>query len=1150
MNKIDAKVLNKRSLLKNNIRRMKLLAICLILGLQFSYGENSYSQTTSISINAVGKTVKEVLNEISKKTEFVFIYQDEALDLERRVTANFSGEKVDAILNSLFTDTNNTYVISGRQIYISKKQPIPGDEEPSKQTQKITGRITDTNGELLVGVNIVIKGTTNGTISDIDGNFTLNAVPGQTLVISFIGFKKQEILVSEQTQLSIVLEEDQTQLGDVVVVGYGNQKKASVIGSVQSIKATELKVPSTQLSTSFAGRVAGLIAVQRSGQPGADGANFWIRGISTFGGTTTPLIILDGVQISSGDLNNIDPEIIESFSVLKDATATALYGTLGANGVMIITTKNGRDLDKPKINVRIENSIAAPTYKVNLADGVTYMNMYNEAQKNPSSTSFIPYSQEKINGTIAGNNPTLYPNVNWYDELFNDYQTTQKAIINITGGSSKVDYFSSLSGSHESGMLKSRSKDFFSYSNNISLWRYNFQNNLRYYPTKTTTVGLRLNVQLRDENSPYRSAGDLFNNVIYSNPVDFPILFSTDDPRNLSSTTDHLMWGGKASSNDRRINPLAEMVRGYNSDFQSTVIAALQLDQKLDFITNGLNFSGLVSFKNWSRTHISRSSNYNQYYLGNIYYNGEGDISEYDLVRTTGSPVSTVLDIDGDNSFGRGDRTMYIQGQLNYSKVIDDVHSLGAMILYNQNEFNINTPGTLKESLPKRKQGIAGRVTYGYANRYMAEFNFGYNGSENFAKGHRYGFFPSVALGYNISEEAFWESIKPVISHMKIRGSWGQVGNDQTDDARFLYLADIDLQSDDAKYTTGIDQNYSQSGPVYKRYQNSDLSWEIGTKTNIGVDLQLFDSFEIVFDVFKERRENIFMERQSIPNFFGASGTAIYGNLGEVENKGFDGAVNYNKQVNPDLFVSVKGTFSFAKNKILSYDEPAYLLYPGNSRVGHSINQPLLYTAERLFIDDAEVANSPDQLIGGFISGGDIKYTDIPDINGETDGQIDQNDRQYMGHPTVPELVYGLGTSLQYKKWDFSVFFQGVARTSLVMSGFHPFGTSYTRNVLQFVADDYWSESNQDIYAKYPRLSIADNANNTAASTYWLRDASFLKLKNLEFGYSHKFMRFYLSGTNLLTFSKFKEWDPEMGGGSGLKYPTMRVVNLGVQFTL
>ncbi|TDN97123.1 SusC/RagA family TonB-linked outer membrane protein [Sunxiuqinia elliptica] len=1147
MTNIDANDLNKRSVLKNYIRRMRLLVICLILGLQMSYGENSYSQTVTISLNTAGKTVKSVLDEISQKTEFVFIYQDNSLDLDRRVHERFEEQGINHILDALFKDTDNAYVISGRQVYITKKKEVKEEYEEAQQTKRVTGKITDSKGESLIGVNVVIKGTLNGTITDVDGNFEVNVVPGQTLVISFIGFKKQEILINDQSQLTVIMEEDQTQLDDVVVVGYGNQKKASVVGSVQSIQPAELKVPSTQLSTSFAGRVAGLIAVQRSGQPGADGANFWIRGISTFGGTTSPLIILDGVQISSGDLNNIDPEIIESFSILKDATATALYGTLGANGVMIITTKTGKNLTKPQINVRVESSIASPTYKVDLVDGVKYMTMYNEAQKNPSSSSYIPYAQSKINGTIAGDDPLLYPNVDWYDELFNNYQTTQKGIVNITGGSEKVDYFTSLSASHETGLLKSRSKDYFSYNNNIRLWRYNFQNNLRYNLTSSTKVALRLNVQLRDENSPNKGTNSLFSSVINSNPVDFPIMYPTTDQRIMNMTSDHIMWGGKANTNQRQENPLAEMIRGFNSDFQSTVIAALQLDQKLDFITKGLNFSGLYSFKNWSRTHIARSANYNQYYLGNVFYN-QGAVSEYDLVRTTGSPVSTVLDIVGGDSFGRGDRTMYFQAQLNYKRTLNDIHTIGAMALYNQNEFNINTPTSLKGSLPKRKQGLAGRLTYGLKNRYMAEFNFGYNGSENFAKGHRFGFFPSFALGYNVSEEPYWESIKPIVSHLKIRGSWGKVGNDQTSGDRFLYLADINLE--DAGYRTGIEQNYSQSGPVYNRYQNDDLSWEIGTKTNIGIDLQLFDSFEFVFDIFKEKRENIFLQRQAIPNFFGTAGTKIYGNLGVVENKGFDGAINYNKQVSPDLFVSVKGTYSFAKNKILEYDEPAFREYPGNSRVGHSVNQYLLYTADRLFIDNAEVENSPTQLIGGFINGGDIKYVDIPNINGETDGQIDQNDRRYMGHPSVPEFVYGLGTSVQYRKWDFSLFFQGVARTSLVMNNFHPFGNSLTRNVLEFIADDYWSENNQNIYAKYPRLSIADNPNNTVNSTYWLRDASFLKLKNLEFGYSHKYLRVYLSGTNLLTFSKFKEWDPEKGGGSGLSYPTMRVFNLGIQLTL
>lgn len=1136
-----------KGLQRKNVLCMKLTLLLLCSNVFLAVG-NSYAQNTKFTFSGNSVRLSEVLEEIKENSEFSFFYNHELIDLTQIVSYDVEDATVFEILDKVLAKTGIKYEVIDKTIILS---PVPVQVKSKvQQTQKktVTGTVTDKDGLPLTGVTILIKETSNGTITDADGKYSLSAPVGAVLEFSFIGMKPVQQEVGKLSVIDITMEDDAVGVDEVVVVGYGNQKKASVVGSVQSINAKELEVPSTQLSTSFAGRVAGLIAVQRSGEPGADGANFWIRGISTFGGVTTPLIILDGVPISSGDLNNIDPEIIESFSVLKDATATALYGTLGANGVMIITTKTGKNLAKPRINARVEASISAPTRKVQLVDGVTYMQMYNEGQKNPSSADRIPYTQEKIDRTIAGEDPTVYPNINWYDEMFRDFQSTQKAIINITGGGSKVDYFSSLSASHESGMLKSLSTDYFSYNNNISIWRYNFQNNITYRPTNTTKVALRLNVQLRDANTPYKSTGNLFGNIIRSNPVDFPIIYPADDTRIEGGTNEHIMWGGVINTTTRQVNPVAEMTRGYSTTFQSTVIAAIQLDQDLSMITKGLNFSGLVSFKNFSNTVVARAADYNQYYLGDVYYGEDGSVDSYNLTNTKGSPVSTVLDIDGSASSGSGDRTMYIQAQLNYNKTIGKYHKFGLMALYNQNEFNINTPSSLRASLPKRKQGLAGRVTYGYHDKYLAEFNFGYNGSENFAEGHRYGFFPSFAIGYNISNEKFWDAIRPAISHLKFRGSWGLVGNDQSNSGRFLYQADIDLTS--AGYTTGINQNYSQSGPVYNRYQNNDLSWEIGEKLNVGVDMQLFDSWEVVFDIFRENRRNIFMERRTIPNFFGTAATTIYGNLGEVENKGFDGAINYNKQINKNLFISVKGTVSYAKNKIISYDEPAYKLYPGNSRVGHSVNQPLLYMAERLFIDNAEVANSPIQLIGGFISGGDIKYTDIADINGETDGKIDPNDRQYTGYPTIPELVYGLGTSLQYKKWDFSVFFQGAARTSLIMSGFHPFGNTYTQNVLQFIADDYWSENNQDINAKYPRLSIASNANNTVASTYWQRDASFVKLKNMEFGYSLKKFRFYISGSNLLTFSKFKLWDPEMGGGSGLKYPTMRTINLGIQCTL
>lgn len=479
------------------------------------------------------------------------------------------------------------------------------------------------------------------------------------------------------------------------------------------------------------------------------------------------------------------------------------------------------------------------------------------------------------------------------------------------------------------------------------------------------------------------------------------------------------------------------------------------------------------------------------------------------------------------------------------------------MLLYNQDQYNVNNPGDLIASLPQRKQGLAGRLTYSYDYRYLAEFNFGYNGSENFAEGHRFGFFPSLALGYTISREKWFEPLNDVITNLKIRGSWGLVGNDQIGAERYIYMSNIELQNSDLGFTTGRDQNTTYWGPKYLRYANPDITWEVGSKFNIGMDLTLFNDFNLTFDVFKEIRRDIFMERQSIPDFIGTSpsdmwmnlSTKLYGNLGKVENKGLDFSIDYNHVFNKDFSMSFKGTFTYAANKVLEYDEPDYQAYPNLSRVGHSINQPLLYIAERLFIDDEEVAHSPKQNLGGFVQAGDIKYKDIPNAEGVCDGVIDANDRVYTGHPTVPEIVYGFGPSFQYKKWDFSCFFQGAARTSIVVGDIHPFGTDGLRNVQTFIADDYWSESNQNIYAAYPRLSKQYNQNNTVASTYWLRNGAFLKLKDIELGYSFKMFRVYLRGSNLLTFSPFDLWDPEQGNGNGLFYPTQKSFNVGIQFS-
>lgn len=1010
----------------------------------------------------------------------------------------------------------------------------------------VSGTVVDATGEAIIGASILVKGTeSHGTVTDIDGKYSLSNVPqSATLVFTYMGMKQQEIAVNGRTTINVTMQEDSELLEEVVITAFGTgQKKASMVGSVQTVRPSELKVPSANLSNSFAGRMAGVIAFQRSGQPGADGASFFIRGISTISGATSPLIILDGVQVAAGDLNALDPEVIEGFSILKDATATALYGTRGANGVMIVTTKSGANLDKPKINFRFEANMAQPTSIPKFADGPTYMRLFNEAATNLGS-GVIQYAPEQIQGVEQGLNPYVFPNVNWYDEMFKDRAYNQKFNFNIRGGGKKLDYFMSVSVNHETGMIRGRSKEFFSFDNNINVMRYAFQNNINAHLSETSKISLRLNAQLLDRRGPnFDNVNAIFGSTISANPVDFPIMFPKDE------NVQHIKWGAYTGSNIGAFNPLAGLVSGYRDTFSSTVIANLEFEQKLDFLTEGLRFNALASFKNWSETSVYRGAPYNSYRVTEFSRQPDGT---YDYVLGMNGTEQTV--VLGSTQGSAGDRRIYMQGILNYDRTFNDVHAVNAMLVYNQDEFNLNNLWNsdsymiLINSLPRRKQGLAARLSYGYDNRYLLEFNAGYNGSENFAKGHRWGFFPSVAAGYNVSEESFFKPLTSTIQQLKLRASWGLVGNDQIGGQRFVYMPNISLGG--IGYTTGIDQDYALSGPKYNRYANYDLTWEIGEKINAGIDLKLFNSLDITFDMFREHRKNIFQQRGTIANYLGTAGTAVFGNTAEVMNKGFDLSLTYNKKFNKDWSTYMTGSFTFARNKILKYDEPADQDYPNLINVGNPLNMHWGYVAEGLFYDQAEIDNRPLQQISGNVAPGDIKYKNFPNKNGEYDNQIDNMDRMALGYPTVPEIVYGFGPTFSYKNFDFGFFFQGVARTSLMMGGFHPFGTNTKTNIPQWVVDSHWSQDNQNIHAAYPRLTKDDHANNTTGSTYWLRDASFLKLKNAEVGYRFKNMRVYLRGSNLLTFSSFKLWDPEMGGGSGLSYPTQRVFDLGFQMNI
>lgn len=1123
------------SVARKNGKYLLLFVFCfLVAALQAKSPVYGQAKTFTVSLKNV--TLKEVISYVEKNSQYVFFFKPEVINQSTQISVSLKNATVKQLLDKVSEQANIVYEMKERQIVLKKKKV--SEQSVSQKKRLLQGLVKDEQGNPIIGASIQLKNTGTGVITDLDGLFQIQVTDkNSVIVISYIGYVTQEISVGDRSSITVQLKEDTKSLEEVVVTAFGaTQKKETMVGSIQQVRPAELKVPSSSLSTSFAGRMAGVIAIQRSGQPGADGADFWIRGKSTFGDATGVLIVLDGVEISSSDLNALDPEVIESFSILKDATATAMYGTRGANGVMIVTTKSGQDLLKPIINFRLETSMSQLTSVPEMVGGVDYMKLYNEALTTRGITTGL-YDDTKIRATEQGLNPLVYPNVDWYNEMFNKNAFAQRFNFNIRGGKKAVTYFMSASVKHDAGNLKSLSKDYFSYNNNINVMRYDFVNNLSIKATNTTKISLGLNVSLRDWKGPSAGVDGIFSMSREASPVDFPIVYPARNDKEI-----YTLWGGMSGGiyNNGYRNPVAEYVVGYKKQFASTVNANIRLDQDLKMVTKGLKLHVLASFKNWSKTETTRNAGYNQFEIDQ-YNEATG---EYTLSRV-GNEQKTALNTEG---AATGDRRIFIQAYLDYKRKFG-VHDVNAMLLYNQDQLDNNKPDNLLSSLPRRKQGIAARLSYAYDDRYLAEVNFGYNGSENFAKNNRFGFFPSIALGYNISQEKFWEPISNVISHFKLRGSYGLVGNDGINE-RYAYLEDIVLSSDKWKYTTGVNQNVNLQGPVWNRYYNPNLTWEVGKKLNVGFDMQLFHQVNLNFDVFKEIRSKIYMQKvNTLPDFIGTGETKIYENSGKMKNAGFDIALDYNKQITKDFFLSFKGTLTYAHNTILERDEPPFQLYPNLSSVGYSRGQHLVYVADGLFRDQADVDSHAEQTLGYIPQPGDIKYVDQPDANGNCDGIINTNDRVYMGYPEDPEIVYGFGPSMKYKNWDFSFFFQGAARTSILMSGFHPFGKNATRGVMKFIADDYWSESNPNPNAAYPRLTRDTNANNTVNSSYWLRNGAFLKLKNAEIGYTFKMFRAYLNGSNLLTFSPFKHWDPEMGGGSGMKYPTQRVFNIGIQFT-
>lgn len=1077
--------------------------------------QTSDQKSNLITISVQNVPMKEVFAMIEQQCDYSFIYRNDILDASHLVSLNVTKQTIENTLKILFAGTQNTWEISGHQIVIGKASATEnGNKEKNTKLSRVTGTIRAANGELLIGATVWSKTRpTVGTASDINGKYLLDVYPDEVLEFSYVGYKSQDVPVSGRGIIDVELQPNDAILDAVEVVGYGVQKKISVIGSQQTIKAGDLKPPVANLTQGLIGRVSGLVSVQRTSEPGFDDAEIYIRGISTLTASmSTPLTLVDGVPRSFA---NVDPEDIESFTILKDASATAVYGVRGANGVIIINTKSGMK-GSPKFSVRYTEGFTKPTKITDFVDGAVYMEMSNEASTTRGGNRL--YSREVIEKTRSGEDPYLYPNVDWMKEILRDFSRNRSANINIQGGSDKAVYYIGLAYYDEDGMYKDTKLA--DYNSNTFFRRYNATTSLTLNPFRSTEIKLGIQGYLANANYPAAAQSTIFSSAYFTPPTYIAPMYPDGKL-------------GAFSGGD--LNPVAQLgATGYANQWRSQIYSNLRVTQQL---YKGLSITGMFSFDTYNYTSNRFTKSPNTYHATGRDANGN---LLFEQTRQGTENLAYGLS-------AKGDRTIYLEAALNYKNTFGR-HDVSGMLLFNQSD-EINTKATnVEEALPYRFRGLSGRFTYSFDNRYFGEFNFGYNGSENFAPDKRYGFFPSFGLGWVISNEPFFEGATDIIQYLKLRGTWGQVGNSQISGRRFAYLATVtDNGSTSYNFGKNMDQNY---GTTAINEYAVDVSWEVADKTNIGLDMRLLNNkLSLQVDLFKESREGIYLRRKSIPSYFGMINNP-YGNIGKVENKGIEVALNYANTWG-DWSLSVMGNYSFNRNKVLEDDSTA--AYPWQSTIGNKVGQRFGLVALGLFESKEEIAASPVQT--GDTRPGDIKYKDI---NG--DGLINEYDEVPIGWGNIPEIIYGVGFSVGWKNLSLTAMFQGAAHVDAMLSGegVLPFAQGSGRGNLLSNITDRWTEQNPRQDAFYPRLSIGTINMNYEKSTWWLKNTSYLRLKNVELSYTlpDRWMkhirlenaRIFIQGVNLLTFSPFDIWDVELGDGRGAAYPNISSASLGLSF--
>ena len=1008
----------------------------------------------------------------------------------------------------------------------------------AQEQLNISGTVTDAAGEALIGVSVTVKDAKGlGTITNIDGKYNIKMQQYQTLVFSYIGYKPVSVLVKgDKKVIDVQMSEEKTNaIDEVVVTGLGTQKKLTVTGAITNVDVSQIKqFPSSNFTNALAGNVPGIIAMQSSGQPGKSTSRFWVRGISTFGASASAMILVDGFERNNIDDLNI--EDIESFSVLKDASATAIYGSKGANGVILITTKHGK-AGKININVKGEASYNTRTITPKFIDAPTYANLLNEARV---TRNLAPqYQPEELALIRSGLDPDFYPNVDWSKLLLKNGAMSYRADLSMSGGGNTARYFVSLSYVEDQGMYNTDETLRKKYDTNANYKRWNYRMNVDIDVTPTTIIKLGVSGNLNKRNSPGLGDQYLWSELFGFNALSSPVLYSNG-------------YVPAYGNNVHQMNPWVSSTRtGYNEEWDNNIQTNVTIDQKLDFITKGLSFTGRFGYDTYNSNHI-------YYRLWPAMYRANSRDSQGNIIWDKLFEETSMSQTSG----GDGSRHEFLEALLRWDRTFDKLHNFSAVSRFTQDERiqtqNIGTD--IKNSVSKRNQGLAGQLTYNYALRYFVDFNFGYNGSENFADHHRYGFFPAFSLAWNVAEEPLVKKALPWLNMFKLRYSWGKVGNDNM--GRFPYLYTLD-------YTPNTGYNWGSNltsgtmpGIHYTQMASPNVTWEVARKTDFGFDFVAFDNkFSLTMDYFHEKRTGIFIQRMFLPDITGLE-SYPWANVGAVKSKGFDGNFQYKDHVG-EINWTVRGNITYSKNTILERDKENNV-YAYQYGKGYRVNQQRGLIALGLFRDYDDIRNSPKQS-WGTVQPGDIKYKDV---NG--DGIVDDGDRVAIGATDTPSLIYGLGASVSWRGFDLNLHFQGAGKyTFLINSGaVNAFRDGRWGNILQGITDNRWISSDisgtketENPNAPYPRLSYGYNLNNQQSSSFWMRNGRFLRLKNLDIGYTlpkpmvntiHlESVRIYISGQNLITWSSFKLWDPELDSSKrGQIYPITRSFTAGIQISL